>query len=126
MFPETADIFLFPIILGVSFLGCILGTFLTKPDDEEVLKNFYRQTKPWGFWKPVIEKIQKEDPSFIPNKNFKRDAFNVLVGIVWQMTLVVMPIYLLIRDMTDLAICFMIFVLTSWLLKKYWYDTLED
>lgn len=126
MFPETADIFLFPIILGVSFLGCILGTFLTKPDDEAVLKNFYRQTKPWGFWKPVIEKIKKEDPNFIPNKDFKRDAFNVIVGIIWQMTLVVMPVYLLIRDMTDLAICFMIFVLTSWLLKKFWYDKLED
>ena len=32
---------------------------------------------------------------------------------------------LLIKEMGDLAICFVIFAITSWLLKKYWYDRLE-
>lgn len=125
LFPNTADIFLFPIILGVSFAGCLLGTFLTPPDDEEVLKTFYKQTRPWGFWNAIRDKVLAEDPDFQPNHDFRRDAFNILVGIVWQMTLVVMPIYLLIKEMNSLAIAFMIFVVTSWLLKRYWYDRLE-
>ena len=126
IFPETSAIYLFPLILGISFVGCILGTFLTPPESSEVLTAFYRQTKPWGFWKPVIRDILAEDPEFIPNKDFGRDSFNVLIGIIWQMTLVIMPMYLLIKEMDDLAITFMIFVLTSWLLKKYWYDRLGD
>lgn len=126
LFPNTADIYLFPIILAVSFAGCLLGTFLMKPDDEAVLKAFYKQTRPWGFWNPIRDKVLAEDPNFKPNKDFKRDVFNILVGIAWQMTLVIMPVYLLIKEMDDLALTFLIFLATSWLLKKYWYDRLED
>lgn len=125
LMPSVIDIYLFPIILGVSFLGCILGTMLTPPDEEEVLKNFYRNTKPWGFWKPVIEKIQADAPSFVPNQDFRRDCFNVAVGIVWQMCLVIMPVYLLIRETGALLLCLGIFAITSYLLKIYWYDKLE-
>jgi Na+/proline symporter len=126
VWPDTAAIYLFPVILFVSFAGCILGTYLTKPDDEEVLKSFYMQTNPWGFWKPVREKVLAEHPDFQPNHDFKKDFWNVLIGIVWQMTLVVMPMYLLTKDMIGLAIAFMIFVLTTVLLKKLWYDKLEN
>lgn len=126
LWPETADIFLFPVILLVSFAGCILGTYLTRPDNMEVLKQFYRQTKPWGFWGPVRRLVVAEDPAFQPNKDLRRDAWNVLVGIVWQMTLVIMPMYLLVKDYPGLAISFMVFVLTSVLLKKFWYDKLEN
>jgi hypothetical protein len=126
LMPEVIDIYLFPIILGISFAGCILGTLLTAPGEDEVLKAFYKGTRPWGFWKPVIRKIQAEDPSFVPNQDFKRDMFNVLVGIVWQMTLVVMPIYLLIRETQSLLIALTLFIITSYLLKKFWYDKLED
>ncbi|MBX2871158.1 MAG: Na+:solute symporter [Saprospiraceae bacterium] len=125
LMPDVIDIYLFPIILGVSFLGCILGTFLTPPDEEEVLKNFYRNTRPWGFWNPIIKKIQADDPDFVPNQDFRRDCFNVLVGIVWQMCLVVMPVYLLIRNTGAFLLCLAIFAVTTYLLKIYWYDKLE-
>ncbi|NRB51770.1 MAG: Na+:solute symporter [Saprospiraceae bacterium] len=125
MMPDVIDIYLFPIILGISFLGCILGTLLTPPGEDEVLKNFYRNTKPWGFWKPVIAKIQADDPSFVPNQDFGRDCFNVVVGIVWQMCLVIMPIYLLIRETGALLLSFGLFAVTTYLLKIYWYDKLE-
>lgn len=126
IFPETPAIYLFPLILLISFAGCVLGTFARGEDDMEVLKNFYRQTRPWGFWKPVIEKIQQEDPDFVPNRNFRIDLINVIVGIAWQMALVVMPIYLLIGEGDDLAISVVVFVITTWLLKKFWYDKLDD
>jgi Na+/proline symporter len=124
LFPETSAIFIFPIILAISFLGCIVGTYTTPPDEEVVLKKFYKQTNPWGFWGPIKEKVLADDPNFQPNKQFGRDLWNVLVGIVWQMTLVVMPIYLIIKDWKDLSICLILFVITSWSLKRYWYDQL--
>ncbi|MFT6321159.1 MAG: Na+/proline symporter [Granulosicoccus sp.] len=125
LFPETSAIYIFPIILAVSFVGCILGTFLTPPDNEEVLKKFYQDTRPWGFWNPIIEKIKIDNPDFKPNKNFKIDMLNVLIGIVWQMTLVVMPIYIIIKSTQNFAIALVIFLITSFLLKKLWYDKLD-
>lgn len=126
LFPQTLSIYLFPLILGISFLGCFLGVWLSPAEDEEVLKTFYKQTRPWGFWGPIKEKVMQEDPSFAPNLDFGRDMFNVAIGIAWQMTQVVMPIYLLLRDVRGLTVSFGLFLLTSFLLKRFWYDRLKN
>lgn len=126
LLPEVSAIYLFPVILAISLVGCFMGTYITPAEDMEVLKHFYKKTNPWGFWSPVREQVLREDPAFQPNRSLGRDTFNVLVGIVWQMTLVVMPMYLLIRQSTQLAIAFLLFLLTTWLLKKYWWDELPD
>lgn len=124
-FSDVVDIYFFPVILGFSFLGCFLGTFFTKPDDEQLLIKFYKNVRPWGFWKPIREKIVAEDPSFEGNKDFGRDMLNVVVGIVWQMTLVVLPIYLIIKENTAFLITLGILLLTSAILKFTWYDHLK-
>ena len=124
--PGVIAIYLFPAILLISFAGCVAGVLLAAPDDMEVLKNFYRQTRPWGFWGPVKTKVMEEDPSFIPNADFGRDMFNILVGIVWQMTLLLMPVYLLIRSHVELGATIVLFVVSSFLLKRFWYDRLEE
>ena len=52
-FSSWIDIYFFPIIFVLSILGCLLGSLLTPPDDMEKLKSFYKNVKPWGFWKPA-------------------------------------------------------------------------
>ena len=122
---DWIDIYLFPAILAFSLLGCLLGSLCTPPDDMETLKSFYKSVKPWGFWKPVLKEVQKQDASFEPNQSFSRDSFNVIVGIIWQMTLVVWPVYLLIRKWEGLVISLVVFFICTLLLKKYWYDPLK-
>ncbi len=124
MWPEVSDINLFPIILGMSFVGCIAGILLAPPDDEAVLKNFYKKTRPWGFWKPIREKVMAEDPTFQPNRDLGRDLFNVLTGMAWQTCLTVLPVYLILHDYTNLGITVLVLAVTTWLLKRYWYDRL--
>ena len=126
LWPNVSPIFLFPAILGFSFLGSIIGTLLYPQDDMEVLKKFYQKTRPWGFWKPVIDHIKLEDKNFQENTEFKRDAINVLVGIAWQMTLVIMPIYLLTYMFNALLLSFAIFIACSIILKLNWYDKLQE
>ncbi|HEY1763679.1 MAG TPA: sodium:solute symporter family protein, partial [Opitutaceae bacterium] len=70
-------LYTFPILLVISLIGCLAGTFLSKAENEEVLKRFYRTVNPWGFWGPVREKVVREDPSFVPNHNAARDLSNV-------------------------------------------------
>ena len=124
-FSEWIDIYFFPVIFSFSILGCLLGSFLTPPDDMETLKSFYRNVRPWGFWKPVLLEVQKEDKNFLPNKMFSKDMFNVLIGIIWQMALVVWPIYLLIKKWDAVLISISIVILTTFALKKLWYDPLK-
>jgi len=124
IWPEASAIYLFPVILLVSFVGCLAGTLLAPPDDEAVLKNFYKKTRPWGFWKPIRLKVQAEDPDFQANRDLGRDSFNVLTGIIWQSSLTVLPVWLILHDFANAGITVLVLLLTTWLLKRYWYDRL--
>jgi Na+/proline symporter len=115
---------IFPLVLVISLTGCLLGTLLTKPDNEEVLKDFYRRVRPWGFWGPVLKKVMAEDPDFKRNKDFLRDMFNIVVGIVWQIALVALPLYIVIKEFQRAAITLAIVLGTSAILKFTWFDHL--
>ncbi|HEY4789243.1 MAG TPA: sodium:solute symporter family protein [Bacteroidales bacterium] len=116
----------FPIIFIVSIIGCIIGTLMTKPEDDDTLMNFYKTVRPWGFWKPVHRKVVAADPSFEGNKDFWRDIINVVVGIAWQTSLVAFPIFLVLRNWTPFLIAFGIMVVTSLILKFNWWNKLKD
>ncbi|MDB5108942.1 MAG: sodium:solute symporter [Mucilaginibacter sp.] len=126
VFPEIVDIYIFPVILLFSLIGCIIGTYIEPLTNREVVKEFYRKTRPWGFWGPIKREVMLEDPSFVPNKDFNRDMFNVGVGIIWQMAQVVIPIYFMIRENTKMVIWCAVLIITSALLKKFWWDRLKE
>lgn len=121
---NTDVTFVFPLVFAIALLGCVLGTLLTKAEDDAVLKEFYRRVRPWGFWGPVLEKVLADDPTFQRNPDFLRDMFNVAVGICWQVALVALPIYVVIRD-SRAWIAFAVVLVTSAVLKFTWYDHLR-
>ncbi len=126
VFPELSALFSFPFILLISTGASIIASLLTSPEDEKILKSFYRSVRPWGFWTPVYQKVILDTPDFKPNRAFKRDMINVVIGIIWQMTLIVIPVYLVIREIKAMWIAIGILVVTSVILKKNWYDQLEE
>ena len=124
--PANPSMNSFPIIFFISIVGCIVATLITEPEDDEVLMKFYHNVRPWGFWKPVREKVMKVDPEFVANKNFKRDMINIAVGATWQVTLMATPVFLVIREYTSLIICVGILIVTTTFLKLNWWDKLEE
>jgi len=123
---NVTPIYTFPFIFAISLVGCIIGSLKTEPDDEETLKQFYLVVRPWGFWKPIREKLTDEYPELKANKNFKRDMFNIVVGIIWQTALTAAGIYLVIKEYEYLLICVGIVMVTSVILKFTWYDRIEN
>ncbi len=124
-FSDMSALDSFPFILLISGIGSVLVSLLTPPDDYEVLKDFYRQVRPWGFWAPIHKMVSEETPDFKRNMNFKRDMINVAVGIIWQFSLGLIAIYVVLRDFKALAITLAVTFITSIFLKKNWYDKLE-
>ncbi|HRZ96577.1 MAG TPA: Na+:solute symporter [Paludibacter sp.] len=119
-------LYYFPIILVFSVIGCIWGTYSAPATDTEVLKKFYSKTRPWGSWKPIHDMVIAENPEFKQNTAFGRDMLNVAVGIIWQTALVAAPIYLVVKQFRGLAIAAIIVGIGTVILKKNWYDKLED
>lgn len=125
-FGDAAPVYGFPAILIFSLIGCVAGSLLTPADDEEVLKNFYLKVRPWGFWRPIHDKVLAENPSLQKNRAFKRDMVNVAVGITWQTALTASGIYLVLQDFRSFAFSVAVVLVTSAILKLNWYDKMED
>ncbi len=129
-FPETpADIlplYVFPLIVLISGATAILVSIRTEPDDEALLKTFYRRVRPWGLWRPIHEKVVAENPEFTRNPNFKRDMLNIVIGIVLQTSLVALPILFVVKEFTAALVALGLIVASATILKKTWYDKICD
>jgi Na+/proline symporter len=118
------SIYMFPALLVLSLTGCLVGTYFGESEDEEILKHFYKTTRPWGFWGPIRESVLREDPSFQPNNDFWKDTINVLVGIVWQLCLTSLPIFTVLCAWNWAGGVLVTLIALSLFLKFNWYDKL--
>ena len=126
LFQGTVALYYFPLLFLLSLAGCVIGALLTPPTETEVLKNFYRTVRPWGMWKPIHDLVLAEDPTFKPNKRFGWDMFNVGLGIIGQLCLTILPMYLVLMQKGPLAITVAILAVIALILKKTWWNKLED
>ncbi len=126
MFTDFSPLYAFPVIFLLCLSACIFGSLISDEDDMEVLKAFYLKTRPWGFWRPVLEELQKENPDIQPNRNFTRDASNVVVGLIWHSGLIAAPIFLVIQQFLPMTVSLGVVILCSIFLKINWWNKMED
>jgi len=120
------DLYYWPALFVLSLIGCFVGTYAAPPTDMETLKKFYKTVRPWGFWKPVQSLVMAEDPGFAPNKGFKLDMFNVVLGIIAQCCLTILPMYVVLWLKLPLFITVIILTIIILILKRTWWDKLEN
>lgn len=112
------------LVMGVSAIASFAACLATAPEEMGVLKSFYRSVKPWGFWNPVYRAILVEDPAFTKNRELGRDLFNLTIGLVWQVSMVALPIYFVIKNWGQTWLWLGTLVGSSLILKLTWYDKL--
>ncbi|MEO5563569.1 MAG: sodium:solute symporter family protein [Chitinophagaceae bacterium] len=120
------DLYYWPLLFLLSLVGCIVGTYRAPATDREVLKSFYKTVRPWGFWGPVQREVMAEDPAFQPNKRFKLDMFNVVLGIIGQCCLTILPMYVVLWLKLPLLITIIILTIIVLILKRTWWNKLEN
>lgn len=116
----------FPLLFALSMAGSIIGSYVSPPTDRAVLNSFYSNVRPWGFWEPIKQAVLADDPSFQPNKNFKLNMFNVVIGTIAQCCLTILPMYLVLSQKMPLLYTIGILAVTVIILKKTWWDKLKD
>jgi SSS family solute:Na+ symporter len=124
--PDGELLYWFPLLFGLSMAGSIIGSYAFPPTEVSVLKSFYSNVRPWGFWGPVKEAVLADDPSFQPNKNFKLNMFNVVIGTAAQCCLTILPMYLVLSQKLPLLITVGILAVIIVILKKTWWNKLGD
>jgi solute:Na+ symporter, SSS family len=120
------DLYYWPFIFLLSMAGSIIGSYAAPPTDIAVLTSFYRNVRPWGWWQPIHRHVVNEDPGFIGNRNFRRNAFNIVLGMTAQLCLTLLPMYLVLGFRLPLLINTLLLVLIILILKKTWWDRLNE
>jgi SSS family solute:Na+ symporter len=92
----------------------------------ETLKTFYKVVRPWGFWKPVHEKLLESEPGFEGNKNFGINMFNIVLGIIGQLCLTILPMYIVLWLKLPLIITGLILFAVLIILKRTWWNRLAE
>jgi solute:Na+ symporter, SSS family len=116
----------FPLLFLLSIAGCLIGTYTAPATEMGVLKTFYSTVRPWGFWQPVHAMVIQENPSFEANKRFGLDMFNVALGIIAQLCMTLLPMYIVLWMKLPLLVTIIILTVIIIILKKTWWDKLED
>ena len=124
--PDGELLYWFPVLFLFSLAGSVIGSYASAPSDLAVLKSFYANVRPWGFWEPVKAAVLKDDASFQPNKNFKINMFNVVIGTMAQCCLTILPMYLVLRQKLPLLVTIGILAVMMIILKRTWWNKLKD
>lgn len=124
--PDEELLYWFPILFALSLAGSFVGAYAAPATDMAVLKSFYSNVRPWGFWEPVKQAVLADDPSFQPNRNFKLNMFNVIIGTAAQCCLTILPMYLVLRQHLPLLATIGILVVAIIILKKTWWNKLSE
>jgi Na+/proline symporter len=101
----------FFITLLIGLTGTILGTYLTRPTEQKVLEHFYRTTRPFGFWGPLLDSLTPAVRVEM-KKEHVRDVLALPFALGWQITLFLLPMQLLIKSYTAFTITLCIFLVS--------------
>jgi len=123
--PEgTPEYLSFMFSAGMALAGTIIGTLLTEPTDEKVLLNFYRKTRPFGFWSKIRAKFSGEFISKINSEN-KRDIFSIFFAVPWQCSLFLMWLMLAMKRFDNFVVLLIITIVLSVILYFSWFRHLS-
>ncbi len=96
LYPEMNEIYQFVFTAGLSFVGCIGASLVTAPTPMPVLRNFYRTTRPFGFWGPLRDEIVGPARVAMDREN-RNDILAVPFTLLWQVTLFLLPMQLVTK-----------------------------
>lgn len=125
LLPDASPMMQFAISGVPSALGFTLGSLLTAPVEEKVLVNFYRQIRPWGWWKPVRRHFTADSLAAI-RREHKRDLQAVLLAVPWVGLLFFWPLLVMARQWDRSAIVTVVLGLLGWGLYRVWFRWLDQ
>jgi len=122
-YPSMLEWKQFLLMTALSFIGTIAGSFLTKPTDMNILRDFYRKTRPFGFWKPLINELPEEEKATIKRENHN-DIWTVPIALVWQVSMFLVAMQIVLHSYRDAVWTGMVFLISSFGLYWVWYRNL--
>ena len=115
----------FLIASGSSLIGCVLGTYFTRPTGDDVLFNFYKITRPFGFWNKVRNQLPN-DVLYRINAENRRDIIAIFFAVPWQVVLFLTGMMVVMKQWTNVFNLLILLIPLSVGLYWFWFRHLSD
>lgn len=119
-FPEASPMAQFAISSIPSGIGFMFGALLTRPVEREVLVEFYRKIRPWGFWGPVRAQFTAASLQEV-RREHRRDAISVLLAVPWLLSLYLAALLAMTHQWGRLAADLLVLGALTWGLYRWWF-----
>jgi len=123
--PQLPEQWQFVILTLFAAVCSVIGTYATKPTDGKVLENFYKITRPFGFWKP-LRHILADDVKAKMRKEHRNDLLALPFVATWLVTMFLMPMQLIIRQYKAFSITLSLFIISVIFIYIFWYRNLPS
>ncbi len=124
-YPEATEYMSFAILLVSSFSVTIIVTLLTEQTSKATLVNFYKTSRPFGFWKPIKSLLPDEKKTQINSEN-RRDIIAISFALPWQIVLFLTGMTLILRRFDLFIYLFVLLIFLSAGLYYFWFRHLSD
>jgi SSS family solute:Na+ symporter len=125
VFPLVPEYVSFSFASGISLIGTITGTYLSRPTEQSVLDRFYKTTRPFGFWNPVRKQLSPEIMVKINAEN-RRDIISTFFAVPWQVVLFLTMMMIIMKSWHTLFILLGILAVLSIGLYLNWFRHLSS
>ena len=122
--PDIPEYYAFIVATVSSLVGMLIGTYSSKPTDEDVLLEFYKRTRPFGFWGPVRKKLGAEVLEKINTEN-RRDILSTFFAVPWQVILFLTGMAFIMKSWTQFGVLVIILAILSVGLYLNWFRHLS-
>lgn len=102
-FPEMHEFLVFLLVMGTGTTGSVLGSLLSKPVDDHILWSFYNQTRPFGFWRPLLNRLESTQREKTVAEH-KFDLISVPFALLWQISMFMLSMLVLLHSWEAAAI----------------------
>jgi Na+/proline symporter len=121
--PQMPEWQQFVYISLVGLFGSVAGTYLTPKTERGVVENFYRTTRPFGFWKPLRDVVTADVAASMAREQ-KYDFLSLPFALAWQFTMLMLPMQLMIREWRAAGITGAVLAVSLAGLYVFWYKKL--
>ncbi|MCK4754338.1 MAG: sodium:solute symporter [Calditrichia bacterium] len=122
--PDIPEYYAFIVATVSSLVGMLIGTYSSKPTADDVLFEFYKRTRPFGFWGPVRKKLGAEVIEKINTEN-RRDILSTFFAVPWQVILFLTGMAFIMKSWTQFGVLVIILAILSVGLYLNWFRHLS-
>jgi Na+/proline symporter len=122
--PDIPEYVSFTIATVSSLVGMVIGTYASAPPNENVLFEFYKRTRPFGFWRPIRKKIPGHVMEKINQEN-RRDKISIFFAVPWQVVLFLTGMTVIMKRWDQFGWLMVILIGLSTVLYFKWYRHLS-